>query len=54
VSGALPLARDRETIRIYGLPPPRAASGVKAYRAVDGAVEVEVVADWKRIELRAS
>lgn len=53
-SGALPLARDVETIRIYGLAPPRAASGVRAYRVVDGAVEVEVAADWRHIELRAS
>ncbi|AUX22644.1 alpha-glucosidase [Sorangium cellulosum] len=51
--GALPLARAVETIRIHGLPPPRAVAGARSHRVLEGAVEIEVAADWRRIEVRS-
>jgi alpha-glucosidase len=50
-TGALPLARASETVCIHGLPPPRAVFGAFAHRVDAGAIELEVDADWERVEL---
>jgi alpha-glucosidase len=50
-SGALPLSRASETIRVYGLPPPRAVSGARGHRHAGGVIEIEAAADWDRIEI---
>ncbi|WP_437682516.1 glycoside hydrolase family 31 protein [Sorangium sp. So ce131] len=52
--GELPLARAAETIRIYGLPTPRSVTGARSHRVVEGVVDIEVAADWERIELKTS
>ncbi|WP_438030092.1 glycoside hydrolase family 31 protein [Sorangium sp. So ce233] len=54
VKGELPLAREVETIRVHGVPAPRSVTGARSHRVVEGVVEIEVAADWQRIELRAS
>jgi alpha-glucosidase len=53
-TGALPLAREVERIRIHGVPAPRSVVGARSHRAIDGGVEIEVAADWQRIELQVS
>jgi alpha-glucosidase len=52
-TGTLPLLRASETLRVHGLPPPRAVSvsGARAHRVAGGAVDIEVAADWERIDL---
>ncbi|WP_437767781.1 glycoside hydrolase family 31 protein [Sorangium sp. So ce281] len=51
-TGDLPLAREVETIRVHGVPAPRSVVGARSHRAIDGGVEIEVAADWLRIELQ--
>ncbi|WP_437291293.1 glycoside hydrolase family 31 protein [Sorangium sp. So ce406] len=53
VQGELPLAREVETLRVHGVPAPRSVTGARSHRVAEGVVEIEVAADWQRIELRA-
>jgi alpha-glucosidase len=50
--GTLPLARDTETLRVYGLPPPKEVVGAREHRVRNGALELTVAADWTRVEVR--
>ncbi|MFL5355626.1 glycoside hydrolase family 31 protein [Archangium sp.] len=49
--GSLPLARDMETLRIYGLPPPREVVGARSHRLGNGVLELVVEAGWQRLEV---
>jgi alpha-glucosidase len=50
--GTLPLARDTETLRVYGLPPPKEVVGAQGHGVRNGALELKVAADWTRVEVR--
>ncbi|MFY0564998.1 hypothetical protein ACN28E_14240 [Archangium lansingense] len=49
--GSLPLARDTETLRLYGLPAPREVVGAREHRVRDGVLELTVDAEWQRLEV---
>ena len=48
--GSLPLARDTETLRLYGLSAPREVVGAREHRMRDGVLELTVDAGWHRLE----
>jgi alpha-glucosidase len=51
--GALPLARDTETLRVYGLSAPKEVVGARAHHVRDGVLlELTVDAGWRRLEVR--
>jgi alpha-glucosidase len=50
--GTLPLARDTETLRVYGLPTPKEVVGAREHRVRDGVLELTVDAGWRRLEVR--
>jgi alpha-glucosidase len=50
--GTLPLARDTETLRVYGLSAPKEVVGAREHRVRDGVLELTVDAGWTRLEVR--
>ncbi len=52
MEGVLPLARDMERLRLYGLPAPGEVVGAREHRVRDGVLEVTVEAGWQRLEVR--
>ncbi|WNG33762.1 alpha-glucosidase [Archangium violaceum] len=50
--GALPLARETETLCVYALSAPREVLGAREYRFEDGVLLLEVEAGWSRVEVR--
>jgi alpha-glucosidase len=50
--GTLPLARETETLRVYGLPAPTEVVGAREHRVRDGVLELTVDAGWRRLEVR--
>jgi alpha-glucosidase len=50
--GALPSARQTETLCLYALPEPKAVRGAREHRFVDDVLLVEVDAGWTRLELQ--
>jgi alpha-glucosidase len=50
--GSLPLARDTETLRVYGLPAPKEVVGAREHRLCNGALELTVDAGWRWLEVR--
>ena len=49
--GALPLARQQETLCLYGLPAPREVRGARQHRFAEGHLTVDVEGDWRRLEI---
>lgn len=49
--GALPLAREEEVLRVYGLKTASAVSGAREHRFENGVLELKVGADWTRLEV---
>jgi alpha-glucosidase len=50
--GALPSARQTETLCLYALPEPKAVRGAREHRFVDDVLLVEVDAGWTRLEVQ--
>jgi alpha-glucosidase len=50
--GSLPLARDTEMLRVYGLPAPMEVVGAREHHVRDGVLELTVDAGWRRLEVR--
>ncbi len=50
--GTLPLARDTETLRVYGLPVPKEVVGTCKHCVRNGAFDLTVDVGWQRLELR--
>ncbi|RKG64080.1 alpha-glucosidase [Corallococcus sp. CA054B] len=50
-TGALVRARTEETIRVYGLTSVRKVTGAKAHRFENGVLELQVAADWTRLDV---
>jgi alpha-glucosidase len=49
--GMLPLERDTETLRVYGLPAPREVKGARAHQVRNGVLELTVEGGWRRLEV---
>ncbi|HEX8819646.1 MAG TPA: glycoside hydrolase family 31 protein [Archangium sp.] len=49
--GTLPLARDTETLRVYGLPAPKEVIGAREHHVRDGVLELTMEAGWRRLEV---
>lgn len=50
--GALPLEREEEVLRVYGLAGAHSVTGAREHRFVDGVLELRVDAAWERLEVR--
>ena len=50
--GTLPLARDTESLCVYGLPTPREVVGAREHRVRDGVLELTMDAGWRLLEVR--
>ncbi|RKH14487.1 alpha-glucosidase [Corallococcus sp. CA053C] len=48
-TGALARARAEETVRVYGLRSVKQVTGAREHRFEDGALELQVAADWTRL-----
>ncbi|KFE70296.1 Alpha-glucosidase [Hyalangium minutum] len=49
--GELPLARQQETLCVYGLPAPREVRGARQHRFAEGKLTLDVEGDWRRLEI---
>jgi alpha-glucosidase len=49
--GALPLVREEEVLRVYGLQKVKAVTGAREHRFENGMLDLKVSADWTRLEV---